>query len=56
MEIREDLTKGDMQSILRMSKLLSDVSNDFTTYHFIIVDQLESDEEVESGQAALDEH
>ena len=34
MEIKEQLTKGDMQSILRMSKLLSDVSNDFKTYHF----------------------
>ena len=36
MEIKEELTKGDMQSILRMSKLLSDVSNDFKTYHLAI--------------------
>ena len=32
MELKEELTKGDIQSILRMSKLLSDVSNDFKTY------------------------
>ena len=32
-----------------MSELLSDVSNDFKTYHFAIVDQLD-DEEVESEQ------
>ena len=36
-EITEELTKGNMQSILRMSKLLNDVSNDFKTYHFSIV-------------------
>ena len=41
MEIKEQLTKGDMHSLLSMSKLLSEVSNDFKTYHFTVVDQLE---------------
>ena len=31
MEIKEELTKSDIQSVLRMSKLLSDMSNDFKT-------------------------
>ena len=45
MELKEGLTKGDTQSILRMSKLLSDVSNDFRVYNFAIVDQLEGEAE-----------
>ena len=31
MELKEELTKSDIQSVLRMSKLLSDMSNDFKT-------------------------
>ena len=45
MEVKEELTKGDIKSILRMSKLLSDVSKDFKMYHLAIVDQLEGDED-----------
>ena len=56
MELKEELTKGNMQSILRMSKLLSDLSNDFKNYHFAIVDQLENDEEAGAEQKILDEH
>ena len=37
-----------------MSKLLSDVSNDFKGYHFIIVDQLENHEEAETGDLEAD--
>ena len=52
MEIKEKLTKSVIQSILRLIKLLSNVSNDFKTYiymyHFALVDQLENNEEVES--------
>ena len=39
-ELKQELSKDDIQSILKMSKLLSDVSNDIKTYHFAIVDQL----------------
>ena len=56
MELKEELTKGDIQSILRMSKLLSDVSNDFKTYHFAIVDQLEEEEDEDAEQLILDQH
>ena len=38
---KEELTKGDIQSILRMSKLLGDLSNDLKLYHFVMVDQIE---------------
>ena len=38
MEIKEELTKDDIQSILRASKLLSDVSNDLKGCHFAVVD------------------
>ena len=50
LELKEELTKGDIQSVLRMSKLLGDVSNDFKMYHFAIVDQLESDQDAEAEQ------
>ena len=56
MEIKEELTKADMQPILGMSKLLSDMSNDFKTYHFTIMDQLENDEEAEAEQWVLNGH
>ena len=39
-----------------MSKLLSDVSNDFKTFHFAIVDKLEGDEDEASEQLILDQH
>ena len=50
------MTKSDIQSVLRLSKLLSDVSNDFKTYHYAIVDQLQNDEEAVSEQEVLDDH
>ena len=56
MEIKEELTKADVQSILRTSKLLGDVSNDFKEYRFAIVDQLENDEDAETEQETLDQH
>ena len=43
MEIKEELTEADVQSIRRTSKLLGDVSNDFKTYHFATVDHLARD-------------
>ena len=43
-----------MKSILRMSKLLGDVSNDFKTFHFAILDQFESDEDAGIEQETLD--
>ena len=36
--------------------MLSDVSNDFKSYHFAIVDQLNNDEEAVSKQQVLDDH
>ena len=48
MELKEQLTKADVQSILRTNNLLGDVSNDFKEYHFAIIDQLENDEEAEA--------
>ena len=56
MELNEELTKGNIQSNLRMSKLLSDVSNDFKTYHFAIVDQLDGHEDEAAEQEILDQH
>ena len=55
MELKEELTRGDVQSIVRMSKLLGDVCNDFTMYHFAIVDQLEEDTEEAAEQEILDQ-
>ena len=56
MELKEELTKSDIQSDLRMCKLFSDVSNEFKTYHFAIVDQLDIDDVVNSEQVPLDDH
>ena len=56
MEIKEELTKADVQSIPRTSKLLGDVSNDFKTYHFATIDQIENDEDAETEQETLDQH
>ena len=50
------MTKNDIQSVLKLSKLLSDVSNDFKTYHFAIVDQLQDDKEAVSEQEVLDDY
>ena len=56
MELKEKLTKGDIQSVLRMNKLLGNVSNDFKMYHYAIVDQLEGDAEEAAEQEILDQH
>ena len=56
LEVKEELTKSDKQSILRTSKLLADLSNDFKSYHAAIVDRLESDAEAIAEQAVLDQH
>ena len=56
MELKEELTKSDIQSVHRISKLLSDVSNEFKTYRFAIVDQLDNYEVADSEQEALDDH
>ena len=50
------MTKSDIQSVLRMSKLLSDMSNNFKTHHFTIVDQVDNDEQAGSEQEVLDDH
>ena len=54
MEIKEELTMGDIHSIIKMSKF-SYLSND-EIYHFTIVDQLEDNKEAKTKQEVLDEH
>ena len=56
MDLKQELTKNDIQSFLRLSELLSDLSNGFKTYHFTIVDQLQDDEEAVSVQGVLEDH
>ena len=56
MDIKEELTDADVQSILRTRKLLGDMSNDFKVYHFAIGDQLENDKDAEVEQETLDQH
>ena len=55
-EIKEELSKGDVHSILRTSKLLSDLSNDFKSYHFPMVDRFENDDDAEAEEDTLDQH
>ena len=56
LEVKEELTEEEVQSVLRMSKLLTDASNDFKAYHFAIIDQIENDDEAAVEQKALDDH
>ena len=55
-EVKEELTLGKVQSVLRISKLLSDTSNNFKGYHFTIVNQIENDDEAAAEQRALGRH
>ena len=50
------MTREDIQSILHLSKMLSDASNDFKMYHFAIVDKLERHMEEAAEQEILDQH
>ena len=50
LELKQELTENDILSVLRLSKLFSDVSNDFKTYHFAIVDQLQDDKEAHQSK------
>ena len=58
MELKEKYTNSDVQSFLGMSKLHvpQNVNNDFRTFHFVIVDQLDDDEEAETQQEVFDDH
>ena len=56
MKLKEEFPKADVQSILRMSKLLSDVSHNLNMYHFAIVDQLDKHTEEAAQQEILDQH
>lgn len=56
MDLKKQLTKNHIQSVLRLSKLLSGVSNDFKTYHFAIVNQLQNNEKAVSENKVLDGH
>ena len=48
LDLKQELTKDDIQSVPRLSKLLSDMSNDFNPYQLANVDQLQNDEETAS--------
>ena len=56
LEIKSKLSENDMQSALRMSKMISDVTADFKTYNFSNVDQITDEEEARAEQEILTEH
>ena len=57
LEVKGELTESDRQSALRMSKMINDVTADFRTYHFSIVDQIEDEEEeAKTEQEVSTEH
>ena len=56
LESKEELTKADTQSALRMSKLLGDVSADFKNYHFAIVEPIGNEDDAKAEQGILDDH
>ena len=55
-EGRDVLTESQRQTVLRISKMLESMCSEFKTYHYEIVDSLESDEEATREQEVLDEH
>ena len=56
LEGKKELTDHDRQSALRISKMVGDVSAEFKSYHFSIVDQIEEEEEAKGEQKLLTEH
>ena len=56
LEVKEELTEGDRQSALRMSKMINDVTTDLKTYHFTLIDQIEDEEEAKAEQDILTQH
>ena len=56
LKVKGELTESDRQSALRMSKMINDVTTDFKTYHFSIVDQIEEEEEAKVEQDILTQH
>ena len=45
LEHKQELTQNDIHSVFRLTKLLTDMCNDFKACHFAIVNQLLDDEE-----------
>ena len=50
------LTESQRQTVLRISKMLESMCSEFKTYHYEIVDGLESDEDATREQEMLDQH
>ena len=56
LEVKGELTESDRQSALKMSKMINDVTTDFKTYHFSIIDLIEEEEEAKAEQDILTRH
>ena len=56
LEVKGELSENDRQSVLRMSKMINDVTTDFKAYHFSIVDQITDEEQASAEQEILTEH
>ena len=56
LEFKAELTENDKQCALKMSKMINDVTTDFKTYHFSIVDQIEEEKESKAEQDILTQH
>ena len=54
LEVKGELTEGDVQSALRMSKMINDVTTNLKTYHFCIVDQIEKEKKQRRNKIYLD--
>ena len=56
LEGREVLTESQRQTVLRISKMLESICSEFKTYHYEIMDSLESDEDATRELEVFDEH
>ena len=56
LEVKEALTELQKQTVLRLSKMLESMCEEFKAYHYEIIDSLETEEGATQEQAMLDEH
>ena len=56
LEEKEVLIESHRQTALRISKMLESMCTEFQTYHYEIVDSIETDEDAAREQLVFDEH
>ena len=56
LEVKEEWTNSDAQSVLRISRMLENLCGEFKEHHFVVVAGLESEQDLGLEQVVLNEH